>query len=161
MKQTEFEFMGDTYWLSLSADALFKIYDKFGATDDILETTQCMELTEAGWVNCCWMMALLSTQGELQRRRMGYSPSNMLSLEKLRVCTMPSEVLQVHEALKLALSQGFERSVKTDEEQQEIDLVLMERDDDVKKAKALVESVLDSLRKLRVSCTSRRGKHSS
>lgn len=156
MKQTEFEFMGETYYLSLSADALFKIYDKFGMTDDIIKTTQCMEPTGDGWVNCCWLVALLSAQGELQRRRLGYTPGEMLTLEKLRVCTMPSEVFKVREALQMALAQGFQRSIAQDEDQ-EVDLVLAERDAEVKKAKALGDSVLSILRRLRDGCTSHQG----
>ena len=84
MKHTDFEFNGRTYALSFTAEALFTVYDKFGVCDDILAATQCLEPTAEGWKNCCWLAALMASQGELQRRRQGYDPQPMLAAEDLR-----------------------------------------------------------------------------
>lgn len=71
MKHIDFEFNGKTYALSFTAEALFTIYDKFGYTSDILGTTHVLEPTLEGWKNCCWLAALMASQGELQRRHRG------------------------------------------------------------------------------------------
>ena len=84
MKHIDFEFNGKTYALSFTAEALFTIYDKFGYTADILGTTHVLEPTLEGWKNCCWLAALMASQGELQRRHRGESPQQMLTLEELR-----------------------------------------------------------------------------
>ena len=68
MKHIDFEFNGTTYALSFTAEALFTVYDKFGFTSNIYETTKILEPTLEGWKNCCWLAALMASQGELQRR---------------------------------------------------------------------------------------------
>lgn len=71
MKHIDFKLGDKTYALSFTAEALFTLYDKFGVTGDILGTTHILEPTAEGWKNCCWLAALMASQGELQRRYMG------------------------------------------------------------------------------------------
>lgn len=153
MKHIDFEFNGQTYALSFTAEALFCTYDKFGVTDDILGTTQCLEPTAEGWKNCCWLAALMASQGELQLRHMGRDPQRMITMEELRTGFMAAESTRLRQAVRDALAQGFERSIDPDEDQ-EVNLVLREREAAEKKTKAAVQRVLDTLHRLFPSSTS-------
>ena len=84
MKHIDFEFNGNTYALSFTAEALFTVYDKFGFTSDIFKTTKVLEPTLEGWKNCCWLAALMASQGELQRRHRGEDAKRMVTMEELR-----------------------------------------------------------------------------
>lgn len=133
MKHIDFAFNGNLYALSFTAEALFTIYDKFGA-GDILETTHCLEPTAEGWKNCCWMAALMAAQGELQRRRQGYDAEPMLSMEELRVGLMAAESTDLRAAVRAALEQGFHRDVPDPNEDDEVNEVLLAREQAEKKA---------------------------
>ena len=82
MKHIDFEFNGATYALSFTAEALFTVYDKFGYSSDILGATKALEPSVEGWKNCCWLAALMASQGELQRRHRGEDPLRQNSREK-------------------------------------------------------------------------------
>lgn len=140
MRHTDFKFNGETYALSFTAEALFTVYDKFGVCDSILDATHIMEPTAEGWKNCCWMAALMASQGELQRRLMGHLPKKMLSVEDLRLGFMAADSVDLRKAVRAALEQGFTRSVEADEDK-EVNLVLQEREAAEKKAEALLDSV--------------------
>lgn len=143
MKHIDFEFNGKTYALSLTAEALFTIYDKFGVTDDIFAATHALEPTAEGWKNCCYLAALMASQGELQRRRQGYEPQRMLELEELRTGMMAADSIRLRQAVREAVEQGFARSIEDQDEDEEIDLVLREREMAQKKT---LERVLRALR---------------
>lgn len=147
MKHIDFEFNGQNYAFSFTAEALFCTYDKFGVTDDILGMTGCLEPTAEGWKNCCWLAALMASQGELQLRHMGRDPQRMITMEELRTGFMAAESTRLRQAVRDALAQGFARSIETDEAQ-EVNLVLREREEAEKKTKAAVQRVLDTLHKL-------------
>ena len=156
MKHIDFEFNGTTYALSFTAEALFTVYDKFGYTHDILKATQIMEPTQEGWKNLCWMAALLASQGELQRRSRGEDPRPMVTVEQLRTGFMAAESLDLRQAVRDALEQGFHRDVPSPDADQEVNLVLLEREEAEKKAKAAAESVLGSwLQRLSASISAR------
>lgn len=144
MKHIDFEFNGTTYALSFTAEALFTVYDKFGRTGDILGTTKIMEPTTEGWKNLCWMAALLASQGELQRRHRGEDPQRMITMEELRTGFMAADSLRLRQAVRDALEQGFQRDVPPPDEEQEVNLVLLEREEAEKKAKAAAASVFNS-----------------
>lgn len=145
MKHIDFEFNGTTYALSFTAEALFAVYDKFGFTSDILGTTKIMEPSQEGWRNLCWLAALMASQGELQRRSWGHAPSSMVTVEQLRNGFMAAEHLRLREAVVAALNQGFQRDVPPPDTDEEVNLVLLEREEAEKKAKAAVASGLSSL----------------
>ena len=132
----DFEFNGKTYALSFTAEALFTIYDKFGYTADILGTTHVLEPTLEGWKNCCWLAALMASQGELQRRHRGESPQQMLTLEELRTGFMAADSVLLRQAVRDALEQGFHRDIPKPDEDEEVNLVLLEREEAEKKARA-------------------------
>ena len=157
MKHIDFEFNGATYALSFTAEALFAVYDKFGYTSKILETTKITESTQEGWKNLCWMAALMASQGELQRRNRGETPRPMLTMEQLRSGFMAAEAIQLKKAVCDALAQGFERDVPDPDADQEVNLVLLEREEQEKKAKAAVASALSSwLQRLSASTSGRK-----
>jgi hypothetical protein len=138
MKHTDFEFNGHTYALSFTAEALFTVYDKFGQGSDILASTKALEPTLEGWKNCCWLAALMASQGELQRRHQGYDPQRMVTMEELRTGFMAADSIRLRQAVRDALEQGFQREVPGSNEDEEINLVLMEREEAEKKAKGAV-----------------------
>ena len=157
MKHIDFEFNGTTYALSFTAEALFTVYDKFGYTSDILGTTKIMEPTVEGWKNLCWLAALLASQGELQRRNWGHDPQSMVTMEQLRTGFMAADSLRLRQAVRDALEQGFQRDVPAHDEEQEVNLVLLEREEAEKKEKAAAASVLHSwLQRLSASISAQR-----
>jgi hypothetical protein len=145
VKHIDFEFNGSTYALSFTAEALFAVYDKFGVTSDILETTKVLEPTLEGWKNCCWLAALMASQGELQRRNWGHTPKPMVTMEQLRTGFMAADSVRLRQAVRDALEQGFQRDVPAHDDEQEVNLVLLEREEAEKKAKAAVASGLHTL----------------
>lgn len=152
MKHIDFEFDGTVYALSFTAEALFTVYDKFGYTSDILGTTKAMEPSVEGWKNCCWLAALMASQGELQRRHRGEDPRPMVTMEDLRTGFMAVDSLRLRQAVRDALEQGFKRDNPGPDEEQEVDLVLMEREEAEKKALEAAGSVFTSwLRRLLAS----------
>lgn len=161
MKQIEYKFNDKTYYLAFTAEALFTVYDKFGYTSDILTTTGCLESTAEGWKNCCYLAALMASQGELQRRRMGYRPVDMLDMEALRTGLRPAQVPELRLAVRQALEAGFRREV-TPDEPEEINLVLAAREEDEKKKRAqALRGFTTLLRQLASSATPRRPPSSS
>lgn len=144
MKHIDFEFNGTTYALSFTAEALFTVYDKFGYTADILGTSKAMEPSVEGWKNLCWLAALMASQGELQRRHRGEDAQRMVTMEELRTGFMAADSLRLRQAVQDALEQGFQRDVPAHDEEQEVNLVLLEREEAEKKAKAAAASVVHS-----------------
>ena len=145
MKYIDFEFNGTTYALSFTAEALFTLYDKFGYSSDILGATQIMEPSQEGWKNLCWLAALLAAQGELQRRNRGLDPQPMVTMEQLRTGFMAADSLLLRDAVVAALNQGFQRDVPSPDADEEVNLVLLEREEAEKKAKAAAVFGLSSL----------------
>lgn len=145
MKHIDFEFNGTTYALSFTAEALFTVYDKFGFTSDIFKTTKILEPTLEGWKNCCWLAALMASQGELQRRHRGEDAQRMVTMEELRTGFMAADSVRLRQAVRDALEQGFQRDVPSPDEETEVNLVLQEREEAEKKAKAAVAFGLHSL----------------
>lgn len=139
MKRIEFEFNGRIYFLAFTAEALFTVYDHFGYTTDILTTTGCLEPTAEGYKNLCWLAALMAAQGELQRRRIGYSDQEMLEAEDLRVNLPPTRAAALQEAVMAALQEGFRRETEPDAAR-EVNLVLQERDEAEKKKQAIQDA---------------------
>lgn len=155
MKHIDFDFNGRTYALSFTAEALFQLYDKFGVCDDVLAATHCLEPTAEGWKNCCWLAACMAAQGELQRRAQGYDKQPMLTAEELRVGFMAAENTRLRMAVRQALEQGFHRDIPDPDEQQEVNLVLREREEAQKKTAEALTSALATLRSALVSLGSR------
>lgn len=150
MKHIDFELNGDVYALSFTTEALFTVYDKFGYTSDILGTTKALEPSVEGWKNCCWLAALMASQGELQRRYLGHEPRKMITLEDLRLSVMPADAIRLRQAVRDAMEQGFQRDIPDQDPVEEVNLVLMEREETEKKsAAAAIYAFITSLSRLR------------
>ena len=160
MKHIDFEFNGRTYALSFTAEALFTVYDKFGYSSDILGATKALEPSVEGWKNLCWLAALMAAQGELQRRYMGETAQPMLTMEQLRMGFMAADSIRLRHAVRDALEQGFHRDVPDDEEK-EVNLVLLEREEAEKKTKAAAASALHTWLQRLFASTSDPKTHSS
>lgn len=145
MKHIDFEFNGTTYALSFTAEALFTVYDKFGYTSNIYDTTKIMESSVEGWKNLCWMAALMASQGELQRRHRGEDARPMLTLEELRTGCSPADCLRLRKAVGEALQQGFQRDVPSTDDNKEVNLVLLEREEAEKKETAAAVYAFNTL----------------
>lgn len=84
---------------------------------------------------------------------MGETPQKMLTVEELRRSCMAADAAALRRAVRGALEQGFKREVEEDEEE-EVNLVLLEREQEVKKAVAQGKSeLLTWLGRLRSSIT--------
>lgn len=145
MKSTDFTFEGKTYHLSFTAEALFMAFDRYGVVDDLLEASHCLEPTADGWRECCWLASVMAAQGELQRRAQGYDREPMLSLEELRCGLMAAQAPALQQAVRLALEQGFRREIPDPDPEQEVNLVIQEREAAEKKTRALARYALDFL----------------
>lgn len=143
MKFIVCEYNGAAYQLSCTAQALFSIYEKFGYTTDIIQTTKIAENTPEGWKNTCWLFALFARQGELQRRLLGEDRQAMIRMEDLFEGAMPTDIAVIRRGVTDALAQGFRREFP-DPEEEELDLVLMELEEIEKKKKVQAASGLRS-----------------
>ncbi len=161
MKSVPFEYNGVTYALSFTAEALFRIYEKYGEDADVLGCTHFMENTREGWQGACWLGALLASQGELQRRYMGEDPIPMLPAEELRRGASVADMLALRRAIQEALHIGLTRTVADGGAEEEIDVVLQERSALEKKTKALAAAALDGLRSVLGGWGSRSGSSAS
>ena len=91
------------------------------------------------------MAALLASQGELQRRHRGEDPQRMITMEELRTGFMAADCIRLRQAVRDALEQGFHRDVPPPDEEQEVNLVLLEREEAEKKAKAAALRAFNTL----------------
>ena len=78
----------------------------------------------------------MASQGELQRRHRGESPQQMLTLEELRTGFMAADSVLLRQVVRDALEQGFHRDIPKPDEDEEVNLVLLEREEAEKKARA-------------------------
>lgn len=160
MKYIEHDFNGVTRRLSFTAGALFRLYDKYGYTTDIVEALKLTENTSEAWNNTCWLYALCAEQGNLQRRALYMEPQPLISYEQLRTQASPVDVLSIKQAVREALALGFSRD-KEPSEDEEVDLVLEELETAEKKTAAGVMSSLRSFLRAVTTSTTPPGTHSS
>lgn len=146
MKYIEHEFDGVTRRLSFTAGALFRLYDKYGYTESIIEDLKLGQNTGEGWNNLCWLYALCAEQGNLQRKALYMDPQPLITYEQLRTQASPAEMNSIKQAVYEALTLGFRRERKT-EEDEEVDLVLQEIEEaEKKKTAGALSRFLSSLR---------------
>lgn len=150
MKHTEFAFNGQTLALSFTMEAMLLCLERYG-DEDFLDTV--LAPTPEGWRECCWLAALMASQGELQRRNRGEDPRPMVTMEQLRTGLMAAEGNLLRAAVRSAFAQGMTRQIPAEEEKKEINLVLQAREEEEKKT-ALEECARDFLRSLQSAFTS-------
>lgn len=123
MKSYEIDLCGQRLHLLLNGQALFDIYDKFGAKGFV--TDPIMGNGKKHFEATCWMLAKLSEQGELHRRWQGLPHAPILGESFFRVHLTPHEVPPAKDAILAAVRLGFAREVP-DAVKKDIDLGLME-----------------------------------
>lgn len=106
----DFTFRGEEYHLYFNGSALFNAYAKFGADKNILDVIEPMN--KAGFEATVWLLCELSTQGELYRRFLGYTPRPRLIYAKTLVQIQPKELPEVKQAVIAALNEGFAREAE-------------------------------------------------
>lgn len=106
----DFTFRGEEYHLYFNGSALFNAYARFGFDKNILDVIEPMD--KAGFEATVWMLCELSTQGELYRRFLGYTPQPRLIYAKTLVQIQPKELPEVKQAVIAALNEGFAREAE-------------------------------------------------
>lgn len=146
MKYIEHEFDGVTRRLSFTAGALFRLYDKYGYTGQIIEDLKLGENNTEGWNNLCWLYALMAEQGNLQRKALYMEAQPLITYEQLRTQASPADMLSIKQAVYEALALGFKRDKQPDPDE-ETDLVLQEIEEaEKKKLASALSGFLSSLR---------------
>ena len=155
MKYTEHEFNGVNRRLSFTAGALFRLYEKYGYTSNIVNDLKLMENSSEGWNNTCWLYALCAEQGNLQLKALYMEPQPLITYEQLRTQAAPVDVPYIKNAVLKALEMGFKRD-KAANPDEEVDLVLQEIEEaEKKKAAGALSSLLSFLRAATTSTTAR------
>lgn len=122
MKAVKIDLAGRTRYLAFTGEAMFQLRDKFGGTSQLLESMKAD--TREGFSIACEAAALLAEQGELVRRNFGYDPEPMLEAATIKETTDPNDIVALKLAIPAAISLGYGREVKP--ENDEVDLGLAE-----------------------------------
>lgn len=121
MKTIKIDLAGKDYYLAFTGAAKYKLEDLCGE-QSILELTQPDTRESFGYL--CKAVAILTEQGELARRFMGYDKSTYLSAEAIEAILLPKDILIVKTGLAHAILLGYGREIE--DEKKEVDLVLQE-----------------------------------
>ena len=79
--------------------------------------------TAEGFDALCWMLAELSTQGELMNRYMGHEKKEPLTIDKVRMELMPYQLPEARKIVMDAIIKGLRADA---DENAEVDVVLEE-----------------------------------
>lgn len=121
MKTVKYEFYGQTLHLRLTSAALYDIYDAYGHDGSVFDHITGSDRTS--FDAACWYLQKLAEQGELTRRWEGFEPSEIPSLEQLRLLMTPADLIGAKLALVRAMNLGFGREI---EDEEPVDLGLVE-----------------------------------
>lgn len=122
MKALKITLAGREQYLAFTVEAMFQIQDEFGGTSELVNIMQ-----GGGRDSCsaaCRAAAILSEQGELARRALGYDHAPMVDAADISATLSPKEAADLKLAVSAAISLGFGREL-TDEDD-EVDLGLAE-----------------------------------
>lgn len=126
MRTVKFDFNGQEFHLCMNGEALFSIYEKFGTKGFVTDPIQ--GTSKKSFDATCWMLSKLSEQGELVRRNMGFDRKPIRNEGYFRAMLGPLDVADAKRAIADTVRVGFTREVPDDDENEEIDLVLLERE---------------------------------
>lgn len=121
MKAVQVKLGDREYSLVYNGYAMFELEELCGGASALFE-----ELDKGGIEGfrlLCRAFALLSRQGELCRRRLGYTPSDAADADALEELIMPLDIPRVKQAVYAAVLSGYGREVEPEED---TDLVLAE-----------------------------------
>ena len=121
MKAIKITLNNREFYLYFNGEAMFEVQGMYGETPifDVLMPSDKTAFTEL-----CNMLALLSTQGELARRQLGYDKRPMLTAEDAALFITPMEVMPLKLAVLQAVAIGYGREIEGN--QDAVDLVLAE-----------------------------------
>ena len=120
MKTVKYELCGQTLHLRLTSAALYDIYDAYqpeSSFDPISAGGR------QGFEAVCWYLQKLAEQGELTRRWEGFEPSEIPTVDQLRLLMTPADLPRAKLVLIRAMNMGFGREIEDDEP---VDLGLVE-----------------------------------
>lgn len=120
MKAVKIKIAGKIHYLAFTGEALFAIRDTFGGASALLEAIK--PDTRESFKALCSAAALLTEQGELARRDMGYDPEGVVPADALERVLMPSDILALKLAIPRAIELGFGREVKSESDEIDLDL---------------------------------------
>lgn len=121
MKAEKINICGQDYYLLFNASAMFAI-DELRGENNIVDITQAND--KASIEILFKAVEILSEQGELTRRKLGYDKGAFLTVEDLRAIAQPVDIMLLRLAIYHAIAMGYGRESEDDDK--EIDLVLQE-----------------------------------
>ena len=121
MKAVKINLAGRTRYLVFTVEAMFQIQEIFGGPGELIDAVK--DNTRDGLTAACRAAAILAEQGELARRHFGYDPEPILDAEAIAATMIPSEIAALKVAIPSAMTLGYGREIKSDDE---IDLDLAE-----------------------------------
>lgn len=110
MKAVKINLAGQDYYLTFNGAAMFAFEDAFGGSGEYFEKSSGMNREAFDAV--CEAAAILSEQGELARRALGYDKGPIPSRELLTVCVTPADMVRLRQAVLNAVVAGFGREVE-------------------------------------------------
>lgn len=122
MKVVNVNLAGRERYLAFTVEAMFQVQEQFGGSSELLEAMGGSG--RDGVSAICKAAAILTEQGELVRRSLGYDPEPMVDAEALMVTMTPADVIALRMAIPAALSLGYGREVEP--ENDEVDLYMAE-----------------------------------
>lgn len=121
MKAVKITLGGQDYYLMFNGAAMFAFEDAFGGSGEYFEKSSGMNREAFDAV--CEAAAILSEQGELARRALGYDKGPIPSKDLLTACTTPADMVLLRQAVLNAVVSGYGREV---EGQEDMDMGLVE-----------------------------------
>lgn len=122
MRAVKINLAGQDRYLAFTVEAMFQIDEQFGGAQKLIDAV--VDGGRAGFDVTCQAAAILAEQGELGRRALGYDPGPMVDAKSIASSLMPGDLAALKLAIPSALSLGFGRDVRPDND--EIDLGLAE-----------------------------------
>lgn len=122
MKAVKINLAGRERYLVFTVEAMFQIQEEFGGTRELMEAIQGNG--REGFAAACRAAAILSEQGELARRAMGYDPVPVTDAATIGTTMSPCEITALKMAVPSAISLGFGREIEADSG--EVDMGLAE-----------------------------------
>ncbi|MBD5356512.1 MAG: hypothetical protein HDR88_06100 [Bacteroides sp.] len=101
---------------------MFQLDEQFGSVQGLVDAIQSSG--RDGVSAACRAAAILAEQGELARRSLGYDAEPIVSADEIMASMSPSDVIALKLAIPAAISLGYGREVKP--ENDEVDLGLAE-----------------------------------
>ncbi len=121
VKCVKLNYLGKEYYLSFNSAAMLAVQDLY-PNENIVEILQDIK---GSMDKIAKIVAIMSEQGELVRRYLGYEPREMLAEENINLLlTRPVDLMALRKAAMLAFAVGYGKEIE--DENEVIDLGLQE-----------------------------------